>query len=131
MKTVIGKSRSIGIKLNDIINNNQLAIEIFNNIELCSDVLSFNGHEFNVIFYHEGLSSNEIKLFVKKHTDKLFHINSVFTKNKNARVFFLNSYDDDICNYRYRYKGNIFGGFEQYRKLMKLIKIREMERKFQ
>ena len=122
------RGRSIGIKLNDIIDSSLLSVKVIDDIKICSKYHQ-SPYGFKTIFYHDNLLAKDIKLFIKRQSDKLFEINASFTKDKNTRVFFLNSYDDDISNYRYRYKGNIFGGFKQYMKLVNHIKMRENERK--
>jgi len=73
--------------------------------------------------FNENLTENELKLFTKKYSNILFNAHTKFTKNKNFRVgFFIGISDFGITNYAYRYEGDIFKGFKEYKNLLKHTK---------
>tara|TARA_Y100000310_G_scaffold81691_1_gene78244 strand:- start:651 stop:1052 length:402 start_codon:yes stop_codon:yes gene_type:complete len=116
------RNRSIGLFLDHIIDRDDIGT-ILNEIKICSDM---TGGKFMLILFNQNLSENKLKSFTKKHSDVLFNVHTKFTQKKTFRVgFFIDIIDCGIENYRYRYKGDIYKGINEYKHLLKHISRRE------
>ena len=75
---------SLGIKLNDVIKDENIEKTILENIRRCSRKV---GKTFKVIFWHDGLSEKQCQQFVERNEKLLFEVNTKITKNIE-RVWF-------------------------------------------
>ncbi len=116
---------SLGMKLNDVIEDKDLEQTILENIRRCSKIV---GKTFRVIFWHEGLSNKECEDFVKRNEKLLFEVNTKITK-KIERVWFLIGDLDKphgMSRYSYSYQGgDILNGIVSYLKIIEHIQRRE------
>ena len=108
---------SIRMKLNDVIKNNDVEQVVLENIRRCSNIV---GKYFKVIFWHEELSSNDCKEFIKRNTHLLFQINTKITKQYRYSWFLIES-DGDESTWRYKSDEGILKGIVSYIKLAKHI----------
>ena len=111
---------SIRMKLNDIIKDKDTEQIILENIRRCSNVV---GKFFQVIFWHDNLTEQNCKDFVKRNEHLLFEVNTKITKTKE-RVWFVIG---DDKNGRYRCDGDILQCISEYLKIINHIKKRDNE----
>ena len=108
---------SLRMRLNDVIGKDEQVI--LENIRRCKQ---FSGITFRVIFWNNGLSSEECKEFVKRNEKMLFEIHTQIT-SKNSPFdscwFLINSDKKDKCKCRYSYKGDVLSGIAEYIKMVK------------
>jgi len=112
------KYYSIGMKLNDVIKDEDTEQVILENIRRCGKLV---GKFFKVIFWHDGLTQKQCKDFIKRNEELLFEVNTKITKAKEDVWF---SIGDGIDG-RYRYYGDILRGIVQYLEIIKHIRKRD------
>ena len=112
---------SIRMKLNDVIGKDEQVI--LENIRRCKQ---FAGKGFRVIFWHENLSENDCKEFVRRNEKLLFNINSQITK-MNEPCWFLIGGRGTGVNCRFSFGGGILQGLVEYIKIVSHLK--EVEKK--
>ena len=121
------KYYSLGMKLNDVIEDRDIEQTILENVKRCSKVV---GKLFKVVFWHDGLSEDECKEFIKRNEKLLFEVNTKITKH-SERVWFLIGTNDTPrggSRYSYMHEGNILNGISQYIKIIKHIQEKENDR---
>jgi hypothetical protein len=109
---------SIGMKLNDVIVDKDTEQIILENIRRCSKLV---GRFFKVVFWHENLTEQNCKDFVKRNEHLLFEANTTITKTKEEVWFLIGEGN----NSRYRFDGDILQGISQYLKIINHIKKRD------
>ena len=112
---------SIRMKLNDVIKDTDTEQIILENIRRCSNVV---GKYFKVVFWHENLTEQNCKDFVKRNEHLLFEVNTKITKRFNPAWFVINS-ENEKSQARYRYDGDILKGIVQYLEIINHIKKRD------
>ena len=113
------KYYSIGMKLNDVIKNKDTEQVILENIRRCSNIV---GKFFKVVLWHENLTEEDCKNFIKRNEKLLFEVNTKITKNKEEVWF---SIGDGVG--RYRFDGDILQGISQYLQIINHMKKRDKE----
>jgi hypothetical protein len=113
------KYYSIGMKLNDVIKDKDTEQVILENIRRCSNIV---GKFFKVVFWHDNLTEQECKDFVKRNEHLLFEVNTTITKIQE-KVWF--SIGADKSNGRYTFDGDILQGISEYLKIIKHINKRD------
>ena len=113
------KYYSIGMKLNDVIEDKDTEQVILENIRRCSNIV---GKLFRVIFWHVNLTEQECKDFVKRNEHLLFEVNTKITKAQEDVWF---SIDSEKGSGRYTFDGDILQGISQYLKIINHIKKRD------
>jgi len=111
---------SIGMKLNDVIKNKDTEQIILENIQRCSKLV---GKYFKVIFWHDGLTEEQCKEFVKRNEKLLFKVNTKITKIQESVWFTVGEGDGG----RYRCEGDILQGIAEYLKIVNHIRKRDGE----
>tara|TARA_Y100000361_G_scaffold60250_1_gene52837 strand:+ start:184 stop:555 length:372 start_codon:yes stop_codon:yes gene_type:complete len=83
---------------------------------------------FKVILFHSNLDEKKIKLFVGRHENILFQINTKITST-NCQAWFTiqRTKKENFGPYRYKYIGKIIDGLAQYFKMVKHLKGKENE----
>ena len=114
---------SIRMKLNDVIKDKDTEQIILENIRRCSNII---GKVFQVIFWHENLTEQECKDFVKRNEHLLFEVNTKITKRFEPSWFLINSRNEK-SQARYRYDGDILKGIVQYLDIINHMKKRDGE----
>ena len=110
---------SIGMKLNDVIKDEDTEQIVLENIRRCSKLV---GKFFKVVFWHKGLTEKQCKDFIKRNEKLLFEVNTKITKTKE-KVWFLIGDGKG----RYRFDGDILQGISQYLKIINHMKKRDKE----
>ena len=110
---------SICMKLEDVIKNRDTEQVILENIRRCSKLV---GKFFKVVFWHENLTEEACKNFVKRNEHLLFEVNTKITKTKE-KVWFLIGDGKG----RYRFDGDILNGISEYIKIINHMKKRDEE----
>ena len=108
---------SLRIKLNDVIGKDEQII--LENIRRCKQ---FGGKTFQIIFWNDGLSSEECENFVKRNEKMLFEINTKITSINSpfdACWFLIDKDGSDECRTRYSYNGDVLNGIAEYIKMVK------------
>ena len=113
------KYYSIGMKLNDVIKNKDTEQVILENIRRCSNIV---GKFFKVVFWHENLTEEDCKNFIKRNEKLLFEVNTKITKIQE-KVWFLIGDGKG----RYRFDGDILNGISEYLKIINHMKKRDKE----
>ena len=113
------KYYSIGMKLNDVIKDKDTEQVILENIRRCSKI---ERKMFKVVFWHENLTEQECKDFVKRNEHLLFEVNTKITKVQEDVWF---SIDSEKGNSRYTFDGNILNGISEYLKIINHINKRD------
>ena len=108
------------MKLNDVIEDKDKEQIILENIRRCSKLV---GKFFKVVFWHENLTENDCKNFVKRNNYLLFEVNTTITKTKEGVWFLIG----EGKNGRYRCDGDILQGISQYLQIINHIKKRDNE----
>ena len=114
------KYYSIGMKLNDVIEDKDTEQVILENIRRCSNIV---GKMFKVIFWHVNLTEQECKDFVNRNEHLLFEVNTKITKVQEDVWFSIGEGKDG----RYRFDGEILQGISQYLKIINHMKKRDGE----
>ena len=110
---------SIGMKLDDVIKDKDEEQIMLENIRRCSNIV---GELFRVVFWHENLTEEDCKNFVKRNEHLLFEVNTKITKTKE-KVWFLIGDGKG----RYRFDGDILNGISEYIKIINHMKKRDGE----
>ena len=114
------KYYSIGMKLNDVIEDEDTEQVILENIRRCSKIV---GKEFKVVFWHVNLTEQNCKDFVNRNEHLLFEVNTTITKSKEDVWFLIG----DGKSGRYTFDGDILQGISQYLKIINHMKKRDGE----
>ena len=115
------KYYSLRMKLEDVIIDIDTEQVILENIRRCSKLV---GKLFKVVFWHENLTEQNCKDFVKRNEQLLFEVNTKITKRFEPVWFLINSRNEKSpC--RYRYEGDILDGIVEYLKIIKHIQKRD------
>ena len=112
---------SIRMKLNDVIKDKDIEQTILENVKRCSNIV---GKFFQVVFWHENLTEEDCKEFVRRNEKLLFEVNTKITK-KFENIWFLINSINDKSHCRYKYEGDILGGIAEYLKIINHIKKRD------
>ena len=110
------KYYSIGMKLNDVINDTDTEQIVLENIRRCSKIV---GKTFKVVFWHVKLTEQNCKDFVNRNEHLLFEVNTTITKSKEDVWF---SIDAKKGSDRYTFDGDILQGISEYLKIIKHMK---------
>ena len=111
---------SLRMKLDNVVGKDEQII--LENIRRCKQ---FSGKGFKVVFWNENLSEKECKNFVKRNQKMLFEIKTKITSINSAFDncwFLIDSDNDDKCQRRYSYRGDILRGIAEYIKMVKHFK---------
>ena len=117
------KYYSIGMKLDDVIKDKDTEQVVLENIRRCSNIV---GKVFQVIFWHDNLTEQNCKDFVKRNEHLLFEVNTKITKVQEDVWFLINS-ENEKSDGRYRFDGDILNGISQYLKIINHMKKRDGE----
>ena len=112
---------SIRMKLDDVIKDKDTEQVVLENIRRCSTLV---GREFQVVFWHDNLTEQNCKDFVKRNEHLLFEVNTTITKIQE-KVWF--SIGTEKGGDRYTFDGDILQGISQYLKIINHIKKRDGE----
>ena len=112
---------SIRMKLDDVIKDKDTEQVVLENIRRCSTLV---GREFQVVFWHDNLTEQNCKDFVKRNEHLLFEVNTKITKVQEDVWF---SIDSKKGSGRYTFDGDILQGISQYLKIVNHIKKRDKE----
>jgi hypothetical protein len=115
------KYYSIGMNLNDVIKDKDTEQVILENIRRCSNIV---GKFFKVVFWHDNLTEQNCKDFVKHNEHLLFEVNTKITKTKEPVWF---SIGIEKTGGRYTFDGNILEGIVQYLDIINHMKKRDGE----
>ena len=110
---------SLRMKLNDVIGKDEQVI--LENIRRCSNIV---GKFFKVVFWHENLTEQQCKEFVKRNEKLLFEVNTKITKKFEPSWFLINTRNEK-SKARYRYEGDILEGIVQYLEIINHMKKRD------
>ena len=113
------KYYSIGMKLEDVIKDEDTEQIVLENIRRCSQI---TGKRFKVVFWHDNLTEQNCKDFVKRNEHLLFEVHTKITKVKEDVWF---SIDSKKGSGRYTFDGDILQGISQYLKIINHIKRRD------
>ena len=114
---------SMRMKLNNVIKNKKQEQVILENIRRCSNIV---GKLFQIVFWHENLTEEDCKDFVKRNEKLLFEVNTKITK-QFENVWFLIDSENEKSHGRYRFDGDILEGIVQYLEIINHIKERDKE----
>ena len=114
---------SIRMKLDDVIKDKDTEQVVLENIRRCSKIV---GKTFQVVFWHDNLTEQNCKDFVKRNEHLLFEVNTKITKRFENTWFLINS-ENEKSHGRYRYEGDILKGIVQYLEIINHIKERDKE----
>ena len=118
------KNLSIGINLDDFINDINKEKLILENLRFCK----FSANKlFQVIFKHKNIDEKSIKEFVKRNTNMLFDIGVEITKEDKYVWFSIDDKKLSKINWRYKWTGTILEGLVEYRKLVEHLKEKKSE----
>ena len=112
---------SIRMKLNDVIKDRDTEQVTLENIRRCSKIV---GKLFQIIFWHENLTEQNCKDFVKRNEHLLFEVNTKITKRFESAWFVIDS-KNERSRGRYRYEGDILRGIVQYIEIINHMKKRD------
>ena len=112
---------SIRMKLDDVVKDKDVEQTILENVRRCSTLV---GMEFQVVFWHDNLTEQNCKDFVKRNEHLLFEVNTKVTK-RFENVWFLIDSENEKSSGRYRCDGDILTGISQYLKIITHIKKRD------
>ena len=110
---------SIRMKLDDVIKDKDTEQVVLENVRRCSTLV---GREFQVVFWHDNLTEQNCKDFVKRNEHLLFEVNTKITKIQEDVWF---SIDSRKGSGRYTFDGDILQGISQYLKIINHIKRRD------
>ena len=111
------------MKLDNVIKDKDVEQTILENVRRCSTLV---GMEFQIVFWHENLTEQNCKDFVKRNEHLLFEVNTKITK-RFENVWFLIESENEKSNGRYRYDGDILKGIVQYLEIINHMKNRDGE----
>ena len=114
---------SIRMKLDDVIKDKDVEQTILENVRRCSTLV---GMEFQVVFWHDNLTEQNCKDFVKRNEHLLFEVNTKITKIFENTWFLIDS-ENEKSKGRYRYDGDILNGISEYIKIISHMKKRDGE----
>ena len=114
---------SMRMKLNNVIKNKKQEQVILENIRRCSNIV---GKLFQIVFWHENLTEEDCKDFVKRNEKLLFEVNTKITK-QFENVWFLIDSENEKSHGRYRFDGDILEGIVQYLEIISHMKKRDKE----
>ena len=114
---------SIRMKLDDVVRDKDVEQTILENVRRCSTLV---GREFQVVFWHDNLTEQNCKDFVKRNEHLLFEVNTKITK-RFEDVWFLIDSENEKSHGRYRYEGDILKGIVQYLEIINHMKKRDSE----
>ena len=114
---------SLRMKLDDVVKDKDVEQIILENVRRCSTLVN---KEFQVVFWHEHLTEQNCKDFVKRNEHLLFEVNTKITKRFENTWFLINSRNEKSSG-RYRYEGGILEGIVEYLKIINHIKKRDGE----
>ena len=117
------KYYSIGMKLNDVIKDKDTEQVVLENIRRCSNIVK---NQFQVVFWHDNLTEQNCKDFVKRNEHLLFEVNTKITK-RFIPVWFLIDSKNEKNTWRYKHNGSILSGIAEYMKLINHMKKRDGE----
>ena len=112
---------SIRMKLDDVIKDKDTEQVILENIRRCSNIV---GRFFKVIFWHDNLTEQNCKDFVKRNEHLLFEVNTKVTK-RFENVWFLIDSTNEKSAWRYKHIGDILSGISEYIKIINHMKKRD------
>ena len=112
---------SMRMKLNNVIKNKKQEQVILENIRRCSNIV---GKLFQIVFWHENLTEEDCKDFVKRNEKLLFEVNTKITK-QFENVWFLIDSKNEKSHGRYRFDGDILEGIVQYLEIISHMKKRD------
>ena len=115
------KYYSIRMKLDDVVKDIDEEQIILENVRRCSKLV---GRMFRVIFWHDNLTEQNCKDFVKRNEHLLFEVNTKITKGFKNAWFIINS-KNEKSQARYRYDGDILKGIVQYLEIINHMKKRD------
>ena len=114
---------SIRMKLDDVVKDKDVEQIILENVRRCSTLV---GMEFQVVFWHDNLTEQNCKDFVKRNEQLLFEVNTKITKRFENAWFVIDS-KNERSRGRYRYEGDILRGIVQYIEIINHMKKRDSE----
>ena len=114
------KYYSIGMRLNDVIKDEDTEQIVLENIRRCGKLI---GRSFKVVFWHDGLTEEQCKDFIKRNEKLLFEVNTKITKVPENVWFSIDSKN----NGRYTFDGDILQGISQYLTIVNHIRKRDGE----
>ena len=109
------------MKLDDVIKDKDVEQTILENVRRCSTLV---GMAFQVVFWHDNLTEQNCKDFVKRNEHLLFEVNTRITKRFENTWFLINS-KNEKSSCRYRYDGDILKGIVQYLEIINHMKKRD------
>ena len=112
---------SLRMKLNNVIKDKEQEQVILENIRRCSNIV---GKYFKIVFWHENLTEEDCRDFVKRNEKLLFEVNTKITK-QFENVWYLIDSENEKSHGRYRFDGNILEGIVQYLEIIKHMKKRD------
>ena len=112
---------SIRMKLDDVIKDKDVEQTILENVRRCSTLV---GMEFQVVFWHDNLTEQNCKDFVKRNEHLLFEVNTKVTK-RFENVWFLIDSTNEKSAWRYKHSGDILSGISEYIKIISHMKKRD------
>ena len=112
---------SLRMKLNNVIKDKDTEQVILENIRRCNNIV---GELFRIVFWHENLTEEDCKDFVKRNEKLLFEVNTKITK-QFENVWYLIDSENEKSHGRYRFDGNILEGIVQYLEIIKHMKKRD------
>ena len=112
------KYYSIGMKLNDVIKDRDTEQVVLENIRRCSNIV---GKVFKIVFWHDNLTEQNCKDFVKRNEHLLFEVNTQITKRIIPVWFAIGEGKDG----RYTFDGDILQGISEYLKIINHMKKRD------
>ena len=116
------KYYSIGMNLEDVIRDKDIEQTILENIRRCSNIV---GRCFKVIFWHDNLTEQNCKDFVKRNEHLLFEVNTKITKIQEDVWFSIG--ESKVKDGRYTFDGDILQGISEYLKIINHMKKRDGE----
>ena len=117
------KYYSIRMKLDDVVKDIDEEQIILENVRRCSKLV---GRMFRVIFWHDNLTEQNCKDFVKRNEHLLFEVHTKITKVQEDVWFLIGeSKDNKFKDGRYRCDGDILTGISQYLKIINHMKKRD------
>jgi len=107
---------TLGLRLDDVIHDLDFEKQVFDNLRRCKRLIK---KEFQVLFYHDDLTKQEIESFVIRNKDILFELGSEITSDYRKCWFLVT--DENRQGARYRFQGGILPGIVQYLNLVKQL----------
>ena len=112
---------SLRMKLNNVIKDKEQEQVILENIRRCSNIV---GKYFKIVFWHEYLTEEDCRDFVKRNEKLLFEVNTKITK-QFENVWYLIDSENEKSHGRYRFDGDILEGIVQYLEIISHMKKRD------